>query len=217
MTGRIRRWRLIVDWKLQLSLCAHGLVYGSLVIVAVVCGIFAPLLWNLGGATGATNFEDQAIVMLYMHDRLWFLVLMCLFIIIASSIKFSHRIAGPLVRYKRNLRLLARGKLPTPLRTRRGDYLKEEVACLNDAVEGVAVRIDAIRTAQLAVAREVRATLVRTPRAMAAQLEPLIEATALLERSLAEFERHDTRDNRGAAEPAPLRGGLAVAVPGGGV
>ena len=104
----IRR-RYIVDWKLQGSLCAHGLLYGSLVLVAICGGIFAPLMWDLGGSSQAQGLEEKAIVMLYMHERLWFLALLCAGIVVLGAIKFSHRIAGPLVRYKRNLRLLADG------------------------------------------------------------------------------------------------------------
>lgn len=216
MNQRPRRWRLLVDWNLQASLCAHGLLYGSLVIAAVVCGIFAPLLWSLAGAPADAVLEDQAIVMLYMHDRFWFLAVLCLVITALGSLKFSHRIAGPLVRYKRNLRLLAQGKLPAPLRTRRHDYLKEEVVCLNDAVAGVAERIDAIRDAQVAVAREVQAVLARTPRSLAAQLQPLQDAALRLERSLAAFSRHDPKDDVIAAEPARAIGDVVVVASGGG-
>jgi len=216
MNQRPRRLRILVDWNLQASLCAHGVLYGSLVIVAVVCGIFAPLLWTLAGADADAALEDQAIVMLYMHDRFWFLAVLCLFITALGSLKFSHRIAGPLVRYKRNLRLLARGKLPAPLRTRRHDYLKEEVACLNEAVAGVAERIDAIRDAQVAVAREVQAVVARTPRTAVAQLEPLLAASRQLEQTLAAFSRHDPKDDVLVGEPARLLGDVAVAVPGGG-
>ena len=147
MNKRLLRRRFIVDWKLQGSLCAHGVLNGVLVLVTVSCGIFAPLLWNLRDGSELHRFEEQAIVMLYMHERFWLLAALCLCIVVLGAIRFSHRIAGPLVRYKRNLRLVAAGKLPPPLRTRRGDYLQEEVACLNDAVAGVASRLPALHEA----------------------------------------------------------------------
>lgn len=216
MGKRIIRWRYIVDWKLQGSLCAHGLLYGGLVLVAVSFGIFAPLLWSLGGDNPNASIEDQAIVMLYMHDRFWFLALFCFLLIVLGSVKFSHRIAGPLVRYKRNLRLLAQGKLPTPLRTRDGDYLKEEVACLNDAVAGIAVRVEAIRDAQIAVAREIQNLAARLPQKATAQAEQLVAANAQLEAAIAAFERFDTRDGRPAPDPITAGARLALVAPGGG-
>ncbi len=216
MGKRILRWRFIVDWKLQGSLCAHGLLYGGLVLVAVCVGIFAPLLWNLSGGDPSAAIEDQAIVMIYMHDRFWMLALSCFLILVLGSIRFSHRIAGPLVRYKRNLRLMAGGKLPTPLRTRDGDYLKEEVACLNEAVAGVATRIDAIRAAQTEVARAIETLSARAPRQVVALLEPLAAASARLEECVGAFEHFDTKDARPVNSDEERRPQLALAGTSGG-
>lgn len=190
MRAFVRR-RYIVDWKLQGSLIVHGLLYGLLVLVAISGGIFLPLLWNLGEQSNLAGLEEQAIVMLYMHERFWFLAAACAGIVVLGAIKFSHRIAGPLVRYKRNLRLLASGKLPPPLRTRDGDYLQEEVACLNAAVVGVAARIDAIRRAQLAVRHEV---LALAAVAEGEQLAALVAASAELEQRVAAFQSADPGD-----------------------
>jgi hypothetical protein len=216
MNKRFLRRRFLVDRKLQGSICAHGLLYGGLVLVAVSCGIFAPLLWDLSGGGPFVGYEDQAIVMIYMHERFWSLAALCFLVIGLGSLKFSHRIAGPLVRYKRNLRLIAQGKLPPPLRTRPDDYLKEEVVCLNEAVAGVRQRIDAIREAQVAVAREIQAVVARSPRQASALLEPLVVAGQQLERTIGAFEHHDTRDDRIATETEPGQTMFAFAVPGGG-
>lgn len=204
MSKPFTRRRYIVDWKLQGSLCLHGLLHGGLVLVAIVAGIFLPLLWDLGAGQSA-QFEEQAIVMLYMHERLWFLVLGCAAIVVVSAVKLSHRIAGPLVRYKRNLRLMADGKLPSPLRTRPGDYLKEEVECLNAAVAGLTARVEAIRCAQAAVRAELSAVLAAAPRALAQQLEPLAEKCRELDRRAAGITSFDTGDERdAAADAAPV-------------
>jgi hypothetical protein len=154
MKQRFLRWRYVVDWKLQGSLILHGITYGGLVLLAVSVGMFSPLLWDLGVVDTAGGYEEQAIVMLYLHERFWLLAAMCLVIVVLGAVRFSHRVAGPMVRYKRNLRLLAEGQLPPPLRTRRADFLKEEVGCLNQAVAGVAERVDAIRRAQVGLRRK---------------------------------------------------------------
>lgn len=154
MKQRFLRWRYVVDWKLQGSLILHGITYGGLVLLAVSVGMFSPLLWDLGAVDTAGGYEEQAIVMLYLHERFWLLAAMCLVIVVLGAVRFSHRVAGPMVRYKRNLKLLAEGQLPPPLRTRRADFLKEEVGCLNQAVAGVAERVDAIRRAQIGLRRK---------------------------------------------------------------
>lgn len=211
MNRDFARRRYIVDWKLQGPICLHGLLYGGFVLLAILAGIFLPLVWDLGSATQSAGFEERSIVMLYMHERLWWLVLACAAIVAVSAIKLSHRIAGPLVRYKRNLRLLADGKLPPPLRTRPGDFLQEEVACLNAAVEGVQTRLAVIRRAQVALAGEAQSVAARSPQSAGA----LLAASRDLEQAMAAFEPHDTGDERrSAAVAAPvvaLAGGAGVA------
>ena len=184
----------IVDWKLQGSLCLHGLLYGMLVLVAISGGIFLPLLWNLGDSNNVAGLEEQAIVMIYLHERFWLLAAACAAIVVLGAIKFSHRIAGPLVRYKRNLRWLADGKVPPPLRTRDGDYLKEEVACLNAAVAGVAARVDAIRKAHRELRRELLALAGGGVGPAAAPYAALLAADEELVRKLEGFREVDPGD-----------------------
>jgi len=217
MHKRFLRRRFIVDWKLQGSLCAHGVLNGLLLLVTVSCGIFAPLLWNLGDSSELHRYEEQAIVMLYLHERFWLLAALCLGIVVLGAIRFSHRIAGPLVRYKRNLRLVAAGKLPPPLRTRRGDYLQEEVACLNGAVVGIATRVEAIRRAQSAVRREVHAVIERLPRQQTQQLEAMTVALQQLEQAVSEFKVHDPGDELVTDQAEALAPALAGATAEGGV
>lgn len=200
MSDRHIRWRFVVDWQLQGNLVLNGLLYGSLTLVTVCGGILGPLLWALSDAESATANADQALVMIYMHERLWFLVALCLLVMVLGTLRFSHRIAGPLVRYKRNLRLLAQGKLPPPLRTRKQDYMQEEVRCLNNAVAGLVSRIELIRQAQTAVLREVEAVVARTPRQSVSAYQPLRDACAELQSRVASFEQADVDDER----PAPV-------------
>ena len=206
--GYVRR-RVIVDWKLQGSLIAHVLLYGGLVLVAIVGGIFAPLAWDLAsGRPGA--FEEQAIVMLYMHERFWLLAAASACIVGVSAVRLSHRIAGPLVRYKRNLRLLAAGELPPPLRTRDRDYLKEEVACLNAAVAGVAARVGAIRAAHRALQAELD-RLLPAAAASRATAEAAAAAARELTAAIAAFATVDPGDERTAPAPAPAAPVAALA------
>lgn len=189
----LTRRRYIVDWKLQGSLILHGLFYGGFVLLALALGIFLPLVWNIG-RYGDYQQEELSIVMLYMHDRFLGIVLACAAVVVLSAVRSSHRIAGPLVRYKRNLRLMATGRLPEPLRTRRGDFLQEEVACLNDAVKGVAQRVDAIRAAHAALRESLAAA--GQGNLDAKSLAALQSADRELEHCIAAFEHYETGDAR---------------------
>lgn len=150
MTATHKRRRYLVDTGLQGRMLLAGLVHGGLVLVALVCGVLAPVVFDLS-ASPTRRFEEEALIMLYLHDRMPWIVLLCVAVVSLTSIRQSHRIAGPMVRFKRHLRSLAAGEVPPPLRTRRNDMLKEEVACLNEAVDGIAARIDGVRAAQRAV------------------------------------------------------------------
>lgn len=188
MKFRIKRWRYVVDWKLQGSLIIHGLTYGGMVLLAVSLGIFSPLLWDLGAIETGGRYEEQAIVMLYLHERFWPLAALCLFLVVLGAIRYSHRVAGPMVRYKRHLRLLADGKFPPPLRTRRNDFMKEEVSCLNKAMLGVSERVEAIQRAQAELQRKLAAHVAvsgDTPD----ELVAVVAACEDLERSIDTFQQ----------------------------
>jgi len=199
---RFRRLRYVVDWKLQGSLVAHGLVYGSMVLAAIGFGIFAPLLWGLSDARLERGFEEQSIVMIYLHDRFWAIALLSLLVVVIGAVRFSHRVAGPMVRYKRNLALLAEGKLPPPLRTRRSDFLKEEVLVLNRAVAGVGERAEVIRRAQREVRR--RAGVIAVSQGVEApEVQRLMEACEQLDLAVQTFHPVDTSDGVALAEELP--------------
>jgi|LakMenEpi03Aug12_release.lakeMendotaPanAssembly.Ray.scaffolds.fasta_scaffold138287_2 hypothetical protein len=149
MTSQHKRRRYLVDAALQYRMLIAGLVHGGLVLLALICGVLAPVVSDLSSSP-TRRFEEEALIMLYLHERLPWIVLSCVVVVSLTSIRQSHRIAGPMVRFKRHLRCLAAGELPPPLRTRRADMLKDEVACLNAAIDGIAARVDAVRNAQLA-------------------------------------------------------------------
>lgn len=205
---KLRRLRYVVDWRMQGSLTAHGVVYGASVLAAIGFGIFAPLLWGLADADAESGFEEQSIVMIYLHDRFWLIALLSLLVVVIGTVRFSHRVAGPMVRYKRNLSLLASGKLPPPLKTRRSDFLKEEVEILNRAVAGVGARAASIRSAQAEVARRVDALAAAPEASRAAALQRLQAACAEMERAALTFEHVDTCDD--LFEPAALNAPVAV-------
>lgn len=201
-TPPFRRRRIVVDRPFQWSLCLHGVKLGLAVLVAVTFGMFAPLLWQLDGARSQAAVDGElAIVMVYLHERFWIVAGGCLVLVGFAAMRLSHRIAGPLVRYKRNLRLLAEGKLPSPLRTRRRDYLKEEVVCLNAAVDGVRQRVEAIRAATVVLRRELAAAVDGEPR-LAVRLQGALEAQRQLEQRVAGFRETGELDAVPAGVPA---------------
>ncbi len=189
-TRSFRRRRIVVDKKLQWSLCGHTIVYGVWLLILVAVGLFSPLLLALrDGAPNEAYDSDIATVMLYMHHRFWWVAAFGCVAIALGALRFSHRIAGPMVRFKRNLRWLGEGRLPAPLVTRSGDFFKEEVRCLNAAVAGVQERLETLRAAHADLRREL-GTAIDSVRASGAEvdLSALAAAEAHLAAGLARFQ-----------------------------
>jgi hypothetical protein len=144
----LTRRHFVVDRRFQASVVWRTTLFSTFLVVVLLVGVLAPIVHDLRSPNSdAITITDTAIVLLYVHDRLWWMVGAFLVLSILHSLHISHRIAGPLVRVKRNLRMLGQGRLPSPLRTRDNDYLKDEVDVLNEAVRNLGQRIDAIRAA----------------------------------------------------------------------
>lgn len=191
---RTRR-RYIVDRQFQSNLILRALAFQAFTILALGVGLFTPLLYT--GTERAIDYE-RTISLLYMHENFWPVALGCLLLTAFAMLRVSHRIAGPLVRFKRNMRLVAEGHLPDALTTRDHDYLKDEVALLNQMVAGLAARIDELSRIQREIHGELstcasHARLGETE-AMEAHLDAALERVRELEERLGRFTR---------AEPAP--------------
>lgn len=187
------KWRrtYLVDWRLQLGMAwrAVGLVAVTLMVVSA--GLIIPLLADLHPSSPDGALLEAPTVMLYLNDRFWWLALTCIGLAAVGAILVSHRIAGPLVRVRRNLRWLGEGRLPAPLRTRSRDFLQVEVATLNATVANLGQQLDAVRTAHAGLASAlatVGATLRNGDAAAATvQLQNAFAADDILGRQLAKF------------------------------
>jgi hypothetical protein len=93
---------------------------------------------------GPGNLVQQALEMLNKHLAVW----VCLFLLVPvlawDAIRFTHRIVGPIVRFRRAVRDIARGEPVRPIKLRAGDFLSEFRDEFNDMLialerRGVAV------------------------------------------------------------------------------
>ncbi len=94
--------------------------------------LFAPLLGRLHGEEGALAAAESASQLLYLHDRFWIVAAFGLVVVALDAIRVSHRFSGPIYRMTKSMREAATGRIPAPIRLRRGDYLHREVDVLND-------------------------------------------------------------------------------------
>lgn len=77
--------------------------------------------------------------------RVLFFVIPVVFVIVAFSIVFTHRIAGPLYRLEMTLDKLIRGEDVEPVHLRRGDELQEFAGKINALIPRITGKEDPVR------------------------------------------------------------------------
>jgi len=132
----LRRRTFIVNYKLQLSILLTSLGYVGFLILVVSMALFTPLVLQLRHPDyNSTETADAALQILYLHETYWLPVLLTLVAIALHSVSTSHRIAGPLYRFRRICDAMIAGVLPKPVALRKGDYLGPEMDAANGMLD----------------------------------------------------------------------------------
>jgi len=145
----LRRRRFIVDRRLQFRLLFYSVGYILFYIMAIGAGLFVPLMIQLSNADQASP-EALAVAtsFLYLHYHFWPVALLSVVVVALHSILTSHRIAGPLYRFRRIFQDLNEGTIPQAVRLRRRDLLQSEVQSINEMLDGLRARISEIQRAE---------------------------------------------------------------------
>jgi general secretion pathway protein G len=141
-----RRRRILID-GFQLRYAAEQLAFLFLLAVAVAAAVFGPVIIELrgtGGSAVAGHF-------LWLHTWFWPVAILTLAVAAGHAIWISHKIAGPLYRFRRVFELIAAGDLSPRVRIRRGDYLTEEAAAFDAALVALRERATGVHEAIAAV------------------------------------------------------------------
>lgn len=203
------RRRMIVDPAFQWSVIWRITAQSGFTLVLATLCMLGPLTTELISDTPSPQFEDVAIVLLYLHGHWWWVAGLSLLCAALAGLRISHRIAGPLVRFDRALHDLGQGQFAPPLRTRPDDYLSAEVAILNTTISSLAARIDGIRQTHAAAAAAMASTvdeleMCYEPRALSAVRSAKLEVDRLGEQ-LAQFGATTASASRRHDAPPPER------------
>lgn len=141
---RIRR-RLLIR-PLQFRQLLFELMYGFAFVVIFFVTFFLPLMIKLQDTT-ISELERQQVAdqFLELHYRGWPAIGLLIFLYVLHSIIVSHRIAGPLYRFKKIFRAVGDGDLTVPVGVRSKDYLQTEADALRAMVGRLRKRIDAMK------------------------------------------------------------------------
>jgi general secretion pathway protein G len=130
-------------------------------LLAFAAVLLIPLASQLHSGDADERIQAAA-QFLFFHEYLWSALGGVLLVAAAALIKTSHRIAGPLYRFRRVFDAVAAGDLTMSARVRRGDYLSLE----SDALEAMLAALrDRIGDAQRAIAEAETALGTRAPSA----------------------------------------------------
>jgi nitrogen fixation/metabolism regulation signal transduction histidine kinase len=114
---RTKVW--IDNFQTRLTLRIGLYLVGFIIVV-----VNSLLAWSLI-EYGAGNLVQQLLELLNRYLAVW----VCLFLLVPvmawDAIRFTHRIVGPIVRFRRVVRDIAQGEPVRPIKLRAGDFLTE--------------------------------------------------------------------------------------------
>jgi methyl-accepting chemotaxis protein len=143
----MNRWKLynrrvLVD-AFQLRLVTVSIVHFVLVVLVFASVLFLPLAITLqSDDLSSPAVREAAHAFLALHSRLWPPLLGAFVLLVLHIILVTHRVAGPLYRFRKFLKSsVGEGDLVTEIRIRRGDYLHKEADAINEMLAGLRDKI----------------------------------------------------------------------------
>ncbi len=136
-----KRRRLLVD-RFQYRLVAISAGHFGLVLIVFLAALLLPLMLKLDDPT-ANYIEKQRVadVLLFFHEQLWLPLIAVFLLLTVHSLSVSHRIAGPLYRFRAVFKSLAEGDLAMRANIRKHDYLHADARALNEMIAALETKI----------------------------------------------------------------------------
>ena len=187
-----KRRRILIG-ALQYRLLMANLAYFGTIVLVFAVVVFLPLVFQLKRSTtlSPVKAEELADEFLFFHARLWPALFVVLVLLAFHSVLLSHRIAGPLYRFRTVLKAMAEGDLSVWVRLRPTDYLTQEADLLNETIAALRQKISGIEEQSIALraaVSELKRTLEDGSReGIDEMLEELDMGMAHLETCLGQF------------------------------
>jgi len=140
------RWKLynrrvLVD-RFQVRLAGVAIVHFLLIVGVFVSSLFAPVVIDLvSGDMSSPRVQEAAREFLVLHTRIWVPLSLSVVLLVLHNILITHRIAGPLYRFRRYFKTVGDGKLSSPMEIRDRDYLRKDAEVISEMVESLRNRV----------------------------------------------------------------------------
>ena len=135
MKGKPYHRRQLLIGRFQYQLLGFNLLYFFVVIFFIGIIIYLPLIVQINNTD--LPISQRVVVaeeFLSFHFRLGPPTLIVFFLLFLHAVIVSHRIAGPLYRFKKIYKAICEGDLTCHIILRKGDYLEEEAELINRMV-----------------------------------------------------------------------------------
>lgn len=143
MIGFGKRKKILID-RLQYKLLRISLFHLTCIIFLFLVAIFSPVIVTLYGGASLEQADRASTEFLGLHKRIWPAVPLALLLISLHSVLISHRIAGPLYRFRQVFDSVKHGDLSVRAVLREKDYLGQEAESLNRMIEALESRTRSI-------------------------------------------------------------------------
>ncbi len=208
-TRPYRRRRILID-RFQYRLLVINLLYFCTILLIFATALFLPLILQLNNET--VSIIEQAEVasqFLSLHARVWPAIFVVFLLLATHSIFVSHRIVGPLYRFRRIFRTVAQGDLTVRANLRKHDYLGKESDVLNEMIGNLQSRVKGMKEHY----EDVRARMIALERAIASG--SVEDMNTNIEGLRGQVERLQGAINQFRLAPEETQGEDELATPGG--
>lgn len=210
---RHKRRRLLID-SFQYRMLGIAFVYLAAAVLILATAIFLPVMIDLrSGPVPDSGDAAAAAEFLALHARFWPALGITILLVMVHALVTSHRIAGPLYRFRATYKDIAEGKLPGGVGIRKNDYLGKDAHALDAMIEALRERFREIREGRdraAALLPELRDAVDEdAPARVHELLERLSARMEELDEQLAELriEEPDAAEPAGTPSPGPEVGG----------
>jgi methyl-accepting chemotaxis protein len=138
---RYRRRRILIE-NYQYRLLLINMMHFFTILLIFAAALFLPLILQLkSGGLSEIEQGEVASQFLSLHARVWPAMIVVFVLLALHSVIISHRIAGPLYRFRTVFKAVADGDLVVRATLRKTDYLEKESDGLNAMVGSLRAKI----------------------------------------------------------------------------
>jgi hypothetical protein len=134
-----RRKLAIVDRSLQYKLLALIIVYSMTIVVFLAAFLFVPDIIDMMNKDLTLEVRGAAAHrILGLHARLWPAIITLVCLLGIHSVRFFHRLIGPLYRFRSAFAMVSEGDLSFRVKLRKKDHLFREEVAFNEMMDVIA-------------------------------------------------------------------------------